>query len=94
MTEAVIKKLPILVFNPIPGQEMKNAQYFSNMGAAMYLKDLKEVNNAIDELLYRKPEKRQRMVERCSMICKPYAAEDVSDFILERINNIVHKEIL
>lgn len=93
MTEAVTKKLPVLIFNPIPGQEIKNAQYFSYMGAAMYLKDLEEVKNAIDELLYRKPEKRQRMVERCSIICKPYAAEDVSDFILEKTNNMVYEKI-
>jgi len=94
MAEAAIKKLPILVFDPIPGQEVKNAQYFSYMGAAIYLKDLEEIRNAIDELLYRKPEKRLGMVGCCSMVCKPRAAEDVSDFILEKINNMVHGGIL
>ncbi|HZX21448.1 MAG TPA: glycosyltransferase, partial [Clostridia bacterium] len=92
MTEAVIKKLPVLVFDPIPGQEMKNAQYFSNIGAAMYLKNLEEVKNAIDELLYKRPKKRQEMIGCCSMICKPYAAEEVSDFILGKINNMVYEK--
>lgn len=94
MAEAVAKKLPILVFDPIPGQEVKNAQYFSNIGAAMYLKNLEEVKNAIDELLYKRPKKRQEMIGCCSMICKPYAAEEVSEFILEEINNTVRKKTL
>lgn len=92
MTEAVVKKLPVLVFDPIPGQEVKNAQYFSYIGAAMYLRDLKEVKNAIYELLYENPEKRQRMVMCCSVVRKPCAAEDVSDFILKEINGIVYEK--
>jgi len=87
MTEAVTKELPVLVFDPIPGQEVKNAQYFSDIGAAMYLKNLEEIKYAIEELLYENPEKREKMVKCCSVIRKPYATEDVSKFIFEKIDN-------
>jgi len=92
MTEAVTKELPVLVFDPIPGQEVKNAQYFSDIGAAMYLKDLEEIKYVIEELLYENPEKREKMVKCCSVIRKPYATEDVSKFIFEKIDNNVLKK--
>jgi len=92
MTEAVTKELPVLVFDPIPGQEVKNAQYFSDIGTAMYLKDLEEIKYAIEELLYENPEKREKMVKCCSVIRKPYATEDVSKFIFEKIDNNVFKK--
>ncbi|MBU5676044.1 glycosyltransferase [Alkaliphilus sp. MSJ-5] len=92
MTEAVTKELPVLVFDPIPGQEVKNAQYFSDIGAAMYLKDLNEIRDAIEELLYESPQKREKMVKCCSVIRKPHAAEDVSKFILKKIDNRAFKK--
>lgn len=87
MTEAVTRKLPVLVYDPIPGQEVKNAQYFSDIGAAMYLKDLDEVRHAIEELLYENPEKREKMVKCCSLIRKPNATEDVARFIFNELNS-------
>lgn len=92
MTEAVTKELPVLVYDPIPGQEVKNAQYFSDIGAAMYLKDLNELRDAIEELLYEKPQKREKMVKCCSVIRKPYAAENVSKFIFKKIDNRAFKK--
>lgn len=87
MTEAITKELPVLVFDPIPGQEVKNAQYFSDIGAAMYLKDLDELKDGIEELLYENPQKREKMVKCCAVIRKPNAAEDVSRFIFRKIDN-------
>lgn len=92
MTEAVNKKLPVLVFDPIPGQEVKNAQYFSDIGAAMYLKDLEEVRYAIEELLYKNPGKRNKMVKCCSVIRRPNATENVSNFIFKEMNNMISKK--
>lgn len=88
MTEAVNKKLPILVYDPIPGQEVKNAQYFSHLGAARYLKGLEDVRISIEELLYEEAYKRYKMVKSCSKICKPEAAEDIAQFILEKLSRM------
>ena len=87
MTEAIAKELPVLIFDPIPGQEVKNAQYFSDIGAAMYLEDPVELRNAIEELLFNNPDKRNRMVKCCSIIRKPYASNEISEFIFEKIRN-------
>lgn len=92
MTEAVTKRLPILIFDPIPGQEVKNAQYFSYIGVAQYLKDLSSVKTAIEELLYERPYKRERMVKRCSAARRPHAAEDVSRFLLKKIEDMIYKK--
>lgn len=83
MTEAVTKQLPVLVFDPIPGQEVKNAQYFSDIGAAMYLKNLDELKSAIIELLYEQPGKRLKMVKCCSVIRRPQATRDVLEYIFK-----------
>lgn len=85
MTEAVTKMLPVLVFDPIPGQEVKNAQYFSDIGAAMYLKDLNDIKEAIEDLLYTNPKKRYKMIKCCSVIRKPDATKDVAQFMLSQL---------
>lgn len=86
MTEAVTKRLPILVFDPIPGQEIKNAKYFSYMGVAKYLKDLKDIKSTIEELLYEKPYKIDRMIRSCSLVSKPQAREEIVQYILKEID--------
>lgn len=93
MTEAISKELPVLVFDPIPGQEVKNAQYFSDIGAAMYLKDLKELRSGVEDLLFINPEKREKMVKCCATIKKLDGAEEISKIMFENINQMYYRDL-
>lgn len=49
--EALAKGLPMIIVNPIPGQEAKNAQFLVGSGAAIEVDDLNIVGNSASELL-------------------------------------------
>lgn len=50
-TESLNKKLPLLVFKPIPGQEQENAKYVARIGAGRTVQSLPELFSTISELL-------------------------------------------
>ena len=80
-SEALAKNLPLIMINPIPGQEDRNAEFMLNNGLAMSA--TKTVT--IDEVLYQLflyPEKLKNMQSNISLVGKPNATKDLCDFIL------------
>ncbi|KJJ85686.1 monogalactosyldiacylglycerol synthase [Candidatus Omnitrophus magneticus] len=49
-SEALAKKLPIIIMDPIPGQERLNAEYLKEEGAAIEVSDSNELYKIIEEL--------------------------------------------
>ena len=80
-SEALAKNLPLIMINPIPGQEDRNAEFMLNNGLAMSVtKTL-----TIDEVLYQLflyPEKLPRMESNARFVGKPNATKDLCDFIM------------
>jgi processive 1,2-diacylglycerol beta-glucosyltransferase len=71
--EAIAKGLPMILIDPIPGQERFNADYFSKNGAAVEIKDLSKIHDVIEDICGNK-EKFMKMVENVRRIAKPDAA--------------------
>lgn len=90
MTEALNKQLPTIIVDPIPGQEVVNAEYLSRLGAARLLEDLKDLKKNIEELLYVDPENRGEMEKKAASVAKPKASVNIAQVILRHINT--HKE--
>lgn len=80
-SEALAKKMPIIIVKPIPGQEVSNTVYLTEKGAAIKVDKPKDVNFAIESLL-RDPRKLNYLREACGRICKPNASLDIARFIL------------
>jgi processive 1,2-diacylglycerol beta-glucosyltransferase len=83
ISEALVKRLPILINSPIPGQEVRNARFLVNMGAAVQLTH----NEDMDEIFHRiinNPIKIRRMQETAAQLAKPRAGEDIAALV-ERI---------
>lgn len=78
MTEAISKGLPMIIVDPIPGQELVNAQYFSSLGAARLIKNLDELKESIVELLFVNPDKRMDMVKNAYNATKPNASQNIA----------------
>jgi processive 1,2-diacylglycerol beta-glucosyltransferase len=86
-SEALAKNLPMIMIDPIPGQEDRNVEFMLNNGLAM------KVTNTftIDEVLYQLflyPQKLRNMESNIRLVGKPNAAKDLCYFI----TNIIKKD--
>lgn len=85
ISEALSKRLPMIILNPIPGQEAKNTEYLLNEGAAV------KADNAVDaalltEILLSQKSKLEHMRANAQRIAKPRASLDIAKLILECAN--------
>lgn len=51
ITEAITKKLPMIVFDPIPGQEERNLEFLLRKRIALRIKDIEKLDKKIMDLL-------------------------------------------
>ncbi len=86
-SEAMAKGLPMIISNPIPGQEERNAHYLLKQGVAEQADEPEEIARMAQTLLHH-PTKLKRMVERTRVVAKPYAAMEVARQIFRLIRAI------
>lgn len=79
--EALVKKIPMLIISPIPGQEANNTAYLTKIGAAIKVDDLENMNLVIDDLLVSK-EKLREMRTAAEKVSKPNASFDIAKLLL------------
>ncbi len=79
--EALSKNLPMLIINPIPGQEANNANFLLKAGVAVKAQVTQEVSILTLELLSSK-NKLNQMKEIIRKIAKPNSALELARFIL------------
>jgi processive 1,2-diacylglycerol beta-glucosyltransferase len=77
-SEALAKGLPMVVINPIPGQEERNSDHLLEEGVAIRCNNLPALAYKIDHLLDT-PGKLARMAENARHLGKPEAASTVVD---------------
>ena len=83
-TESLVSGLPIIIINPIPGQEEQNAEFLVNNGAAIWIK--KEDNIArVLKNLYRDKEKFKSMAKSAKKIAKPNSTKNICEILLKKI---------
>ena len=51
ISEALASNIPLILFNPVPGQEMENARYFQKHNIAKIAKNQEEVLKHVEQLL-------------------------------------------
>jgi processive 1,2-diacylglycerol beta-glucosyltransferase len=79
-SEALSKRLPMVVINPIPGQEERNSDHLLEQGAAIRCNNLPALAYKIDTLIDT-PGKLAQMCENAGAMGKPTAASTVVDRI-------------
>ncbi|MBF0521541.1 MAG: hypothetical protein HQL24_00635 [Candidatus Omnitrophica bacterium] len=87
--ECLTKGLPMVIVNPIPGQEMRNADFLVNKGIAIRVNDLNDVEEEI-EFLLKSPERLLAMRQAAYENAKPHAALDIAKLILNDLENSPH----
>lgn len=80
-TESLASGLPIVVINPIPGQEEENAEYLVNHNTAIWLKKDDNVEEIINNLLS-DSSKLEEMSNNAKSISKPNSTNDICKILL------------
>ncbi len=80
-SEALAKRLPMVIVNPIPGWEARNTEFLLNSGTAL------ATNNmcGVDELVYRllvSPARRAAMHACIDVLRRPDSTKDIGDFVM------------
>ncbi len=86
ISEALVKRLPICIMDPIPGQEERNAKFLRNSGAAFSLTDRDDLEYLLEHTLL-KPNILKRMSEAAGRLAKPNACEEISDIVERLVQN-------
>lgn len=80
--EALAKGLPMLIINPLPGQEAMNTKFLLKEGAAVKAGSPSDAVIMFEELLYNKTKLRQ-MSDKARSLSKPDSAVKIAKLILE-----------
>jgi UDP-N-acetylglucosamine:LPS N-acetylglucosamine transferase len=83
LAEAFCCELPVLAFDPLPGQEEGNARYVVERGAAVLAKSPAHLAQLASELRW-SPERRQQLAENGRLLASPNAARETANAIVAR----------
>ena len=81
-SEALAKQVPLVIVNPIPGQEAYNARYLLSQGAAVQAGAPEMVRQTVRDLL-ENPERLEALRRRNAELAHPRAALDVARLLLD-----------
>jgi processive 1,2-diacylglycerol beta-glucosyltransferase len=84
-SESLASHLPIIIINPIPGQEEENAEFLENSGAAIWIKNTDNIDELITSILKDK-DKLEDMKQKAIQIAKPASTMDICHIILGDLN--------
>lgn len=82
-SEALALGRPLLIFNPIPGQEAANSDFLLQQGVAAKVTRVEEIPGRVEALLGSR--KLREMARRATRLGRPLAARDICGRILERV---------
>lgn len=82
ITESLASGLPIVAINPIPGQEVENAEYLENAGVAVWLRKHDDPDEVISDLLAN-PSKIYSMKIKSKLMAKKNSTRNICKIILK-----------
>lgn len=84
VTEALAKHLPLIIFDPTPGQENRNAIYLMESGAAVSATSFTNLNFKLEQVI-EDPELLNRMRTNAQKLAKPEAAKVILEDVLSQL---------
>ena len=80
-SESLASRLPMVIINPIPGQEEENAEFLESNGIAVWIKKSDNAEQIINNLLF-DTKKLEIMRNNTSILAKPNSTKDICDILL------------
>ena len=75
-SESLASHLPMVIINPIPGQEEENAEFLEDKGIAVWIKKNDDSKKIIKDLL-NNPKKLDDMKKNTSYLANPHSTENI-----------------
>ncbi len=85
-TESLASGLPMIIINPIPGQEEENAEFLENKGVGIWLKKNDDVLKIFNDL-FSNPSQLNEMRKNSLLIGHPYYTKDICEILLSESND-------
>jgi processive 1,2-diacylglycerol beta-glucosyltransferase len=82
-SEALASGLPMVVINPIPGQEAANSDFLLQSGAAIKVNRIEEMSHRLGQLLGGK--KLAAMSKAARAVGRPTSARNVCEAVMQRV---------
>ena len=89
ISEALVKKLPILIISPIPGQEERNARFLINSGAAVSINRKDSIDSILCQI-FDNPLRYHHMKQMAENLSKPEAGHN----IVNLMEKLIHDNLL
>lgn len=80
-SESLASHLPMIIINPIPGQEKENAEFLESKGIAVWIRNSDE-SKIIFELLLSNKEKLENMKQNTNILAKPFSTKEICKILL------------
>lgn len=80
-TESLASHLPMVIINPIPGQEEENAEFLENKGVGIWLKKDTDINLLLNSL-FSDSNKLNEMKNNTKILAKPNSTENICKILL------------
>lgn len=81
-SESLASGLPMLIINPIPGQEEQNAEFLENSGVGIWLKKEDDIDETINKILG-DSQKLENMKNNCLNLSHKNSTENICKIIFE-----------
>lgn len=81
-TESLASGLPLIVIDPLPGQEEENATFLENNGAGIWIKENNDIKDILNNILSDSC-KLQDMKIKARLIAKKNSTKDIGDILLK-----------
>lgn len=81
-SESLASNLPLIIINPIPGQEEENAKFLENNGVGIWIRDTSKSYEILESVI-ENPEKLQKMKQNTEKIAKKHSTENICKILLD-----------
>ena len=87
-SESLASNLPMIIINPIPGQEEENAEFLENNGIGIWIKKHDSCSDVFNDI-FSDPEKLENMKKNTNILARKYSTENICQILLENkiLNN-------
>ena len=80
-SECLAKGVPMVIINPLPGQEVRNTDFLLEKGIAARVHDIRDLAEEV-EILLKSPQRLQSMSRAAYENSRPQAADDIAKLVL------------
>jgi processive 1,2-diacylglycerol beta-glucosyltransferase len=81
-SECLASSLPLVIFKPYPGQEVRNCDYFLEQGVAVRVDQLSGLCHKVDRIL-NEPGLLEQMRTRARTVARPFSSEKIARTLLD-----------